>query len=673
MIYLVTKDVELFQDNPNYKYITVKESLKMLETLFYIGVDTETEGLDVYTKKLLLVQLGCYDFQIVIDCKTIDINLYKELLESNRKFIFWNAKFDLKFFFHKRINITNIIDGYLQEKLLYLGYPPGVHSMSLKAATEHYCSKILDKEVRSKINDNSRLNDSVIVYAANDVKYLENIIFKQNILLEKYDLVKAADIENKFVFTLAYIEYSGILLDINKWSEKIKIDNQLFEDAKNKLDNWVIENFSNTKFCYTELQGDLFTGFNSEPQCAINWASTKQVIPLFEILGFNLIVKDKDTGKLKKSVSSKVIEMQLKVSPIAKLYINYKQQEKIISTYGQNWLDQINPVSGRIHTNFNQLMNTSRLSSGGKDKFNKIEYVNIQNLPNNDITRHAFIPQKGYTLIDCDYTAQEDLIFTELSQEKKLIDFYNDSSGRDGHSMVAKICFPDQLKNVPEIDVKSKYSKLRSISKKAKFSIHYGGNGTTIARNLGLPIEEGLRIEKAYLSGFSNINKFFKEAKANMWKRGYILINKATGHKRFIYNYDKFKKEEKSHTKEFWNEYRMIKAEYGDHPILRSIKKFFKTKGMHERNALNGPVQGTAAIITKIAGIRYMKHLLKEDLLYKVWIPNCVHDEYLIEVPDELVEQESKELQDAMEKAGSFFVKSVKLKAVPEHAKYWVH
>ena len=90
MIYLVTGNPSLFDnENKDYTVISVEKSLSLLRPLSIIGVDTETEGIDVHTKKLLLAQFGCFDFQVVIDCRTIDITLYKELLEDqNKLFLF---------------------------------------------------------------------------------------------------------------------------------------------------------------------------------------------------------------------------------------------------------------------------------------------------------------------------------------------------------------------------------------------------------------------------------------------------------------------------------------------------------------------------------------------------------------------------------------------------------
>lgn len=87
MIYLVTHNPQLFK-NSLYKIISEEKSLKLLEELTEVGVDTETSGIDPHTKQLLLVQLGCYDFQVVIDCRTVDILYYKDFLESTRLFLF---------------------------------------------------------------------------------------------------------------------------------------------------------------------------------------------------------------------------------------------------------------------------------------------------------------------------------------------------------------------------------------------------------------------------------------------------------------------------------------------------------------------------------------------------------------------------------------------------------
>ena len=398
MIYFVTQSQELFE-NDSYKIIGVEESLRLLSPLVIVGLDTETEGLDPYTKKLKTLQLGCKEFQVVIDALTVDVTEYKDYLESNRWFIGWNLKFDLKFLFHQGIYPKNVYDGYLAEKLLYLGYPAGIHSLSLKAAGENYLGIELDKSVRGKIIW-AGLTTDVIEYAANDVKWLEDIMKLQWELLKEKDLTRAITVENRFVLPLAYMEYCGVKLDEERWKVKMAKDKEILDRCLNQLNSWVIEHYpDDPKYTYINREGNLWTGFDLTPKCIINWNSPKQLIPLFESLGFNLETKD---GK---SVDAKVIKPQKHLNGIAPIYLEYKAAAKLVGTYGQNFLDQINPVSHRIHTNFQQLgADTTRITSGGKDRSNGIEYINFLNLPADAETRACFIAEEGNRWISIDYS-----------------------------------------------------------------------------------------------------------------------------------------------------------------------------------------------------------------------------------------------------------------------------
>ena len=430
MRYLITSQTQFFASE-NYTCISIEKSLEMLNKKNLWGLDTETKGFDPYTKPILLVQIGDLEDQFAIDTTTIDIQRYKKFFEEKeRLFVLQNAKFDIRFFLHQRIVFLNVFDTYLAEKLLYLGYPPGIIPMGLGHLTDRYLGVYLDKSIRGEIHRG--LTDRVIIYGCDDVKYLIPIMEKQLIKLKEQGLEEAIKIENRFVVVLAYVEYCGLKLDPDKWQKKIDSDKAKFEEAKAVLDNWVVS-YGNSKYIKLNRQGDLFEGFKG-PECAINWASSKQVIPLFKELGFNLKVKDKDTGKMKDSIEANVIEAQKDKSPLAPLYLTYSKAQKVVTTYGETFIKAINPVSHRIHTQFNQLMDTTRLSCGGIDKDTGQSNINFQNIPNEEETRHAFVSEEGYTLIDCDYSAQEDLVFTEASREEKLIEFYNDTTRkRDGH------------------------------------------------------------------------------------------------------------------------------------------------------------------------------------------------------------------------------------------------
>lgn len=769
MIYFVTGQRELFEfPNAKYKCISVEESLKILEPLRVVGLDTETTGTEIWQGKLLTLQLGNKENQVVIDCMTTDVKQYKDYLESDRLFIIHNAKFDLRWLYKEHIVVRNVYDTYLAEKILFLGFPPGIVSLSLQACCDRYLGIFLDKTVRGQIH--AGMTEEVIVYAANDVVHLEDIMNLQLKTITARGQKVALDIENEFVRVLAYIEYCGIKLDPVKWKAKMDKDAERLRVAEHKLNEWVVDyvmkkgdpsliarNYDTHKKgkpakladnVYVVIpQPSLFAEFDTGPQCIINWNSSKQVIRLFEELGFDLLVKDKKTGKMKKSVESKFIELQASKSSIVPLYLEYSAAFKVVTSFGQNFLDAINPVTQRIHPTFNQMMDTGRLScgSGGKGKGGKTKdddvaeevdenkdtstqandkSVNVQQLPATEETRAAFVPEKGHLLVDCDYGDQEGHVFTELSNDREWIAFYNDPAQRDGHSFVAKMCFPKDLDGVAEKDVRKVRKDLRDLAKKARFCFNYNGQAPTMATNCNIPVDFATEIYNNYFKRFNGIASYFKVQKRDMWNRGYILISKITGLRAYIYDYPILKgiERRKNGMEDFWDIYKAARdsgrviSEIPPSVMQEIAKKFaqgapieeiavrysykvkkagkveerfidinretvyvsvmkhlWKRKSASDNQSCNYPSQGTAAAMTKIAGIRYFNHLVNDGLIFKVLIPNDVHDEYLIEPPEEIAEQEAKKLSECMEYAAAIFCKKVTIKAVPELADHWVH
>lgn len=769
VIYFVTGQRELFEfPNAKYKCISVEESLKILEPLQVVGLDTETTGTEIWQGKLLTLQLGNKENQVVIDCMTTDVKQYKDYLESDRLFIIHNAKFDLRWLYKEHIVVRNVYDTYLAEKILFLGFPPGIVSLSLQACCDRYLGIFLDKTVRGQIH--AGMTEEVIVYAANDVVHLEDIMDLQLKTITARGQKVALDIENEFVRVLAYIEYCGIKLDPVKWKAKMDKDAERLRVAEHKLNEWAVDyvmkkgdpsliarNYDTHKKgkpakladnVYVVIpQPSLFAEFDTGPQCIINWNSSKQVIRLFEELGFDLLVKDKKTGKMKKSVESKFIELQASKSSIVPLYLEYSAAFKVVTSFGQNFLDAINPVTQRIHPTFNQMMDTGRLScgSGGKGKGGKTKdydiaeeaddnkdtstqandkSVNVQQLPATEETRAAFVPEKGHLLVDCDYGDQEGHVFTELSNDREWIAFYNDPAQRDGHSFVAKMCFPKDLDGVAEKDVKKVRKDLRDLAKKARFCFNYNGQAPTMATNCNIPVDFATEIYNNYFKRFNGIASYFKVQKRDMWNRGYILISKITGLRAYIYDYPILKgiERRKNGMEDFWDIYKAARdsgrviSEIPPSVMQEIAKKFaqgvpieeiavrysykvkkagkveerfidinretvyvsvmkhlWKRKSASDNQSCNYPSQGTAAAMTKIAGIRYFNHLVNDGLIFKVLIPNDVHDEYLIEPPEEIAEQEAKKLSECMEYAAAIFCKKVTIKAVPEIAPCWVH
>ena len=770
MIYVVT--TLILPPSNLFEVITPEEALKKLEPLEIVGLDTETMGFDPYTKQLMLLQLGCYDFQVVIDCTTIDPRYFKDYLQSDRLFIGWNIKFDMKFLFHKKIVLKNVYDGFIAEKLMWLGYPSGIHSMSLKSAGENYLGVELDKTVRGKIMW-AGLGDDVIEYAANDVKYLEKIKDAQAIELEKRQLTTANIYEQKSVPWVAYTEYCGVLLDVPRWQHKMALDNfteYVFEKA---LNDWVVASATGEKFAYwyiqTEglsekdlakarkkmkgercpekdikgnvrgyaeaykvpvehkvdekfikknLQGDLFLGF-LPPTCIINWKSPKQVIPLFKSLGLNLLAKDKETGEMKDSIEEKVIAPQAHLSTLIYLYIEYQGAKKLTSTYGQNVLDQINEVSKRVHTNFNQLgTDTGRLSSGGKDKANSLEYLNFQNFPHDAETRACFVAGKGMKWISCDYSGQESRIIADITNDPAMLDLFNNGCG-DVHSLVARMSYPEIVGDCPIEEIKDRFHEQRQDAKGVEFAINYGGDANTIANNKGIPIQEAQKIYDNYMKGFKGMKTYQDRQRKFVMDNGYILLNPLSLHKAYIYDYDILMGIKRRFTSDFWSTYKPYKGKESKLPkviqqeICRKfsegvpnqslvgvytykvkkankeevkevyvtladtyvypVKYFFKRKSASEQQSINYPCQGTGAVMFKTASIFLWEYLLEHDLLFKVKLCVPAHDEWNIEVPEEIAEEMTKVLQDCMSRAGEFFCRKLPMPADATCSDHWIH
>lgn len=772
MIYLVS--TQILEDSDKWVKASVREALTLLAPLNKVGIDTETMGFDPYTKELLMVQLGCYDFQIVIDCTTVDINLFREYLESDRLFIGWNIKFDMKFLFHKKLVLKNVYDGFIAEKLMWLGYPLGFHSMSLKSAGENYLGVELDKTVRGQIMW-AGLSEAVIEYAANDVKYLEQIMDSQAVELEKKGLSTAIIYENKSVPWLAYTEYCGVKLDVQRWQYKMKLDNFVEAVFEKALNDWVVASAMGEKYAYHYLQveglsdrdadkarkkmkgercpekdikgsergyceaykvpietqvstqfikedrqGDLFLGY-LPPTCTINWRSSKQVIPLFKSLGLNLLAKDKETGEMKDSVEEKVIAPQSNISSIIYLYLEYAGARKLTSTYGQNVLDQINKVSGRLHTNFNQLgTDTGRLSSGGKDKSAGIDYLNFQNFPHDPETRACFVSEKGYKWISCDYSGQESRIIADVTNDKAMLDLFNNGCG-DVHSLTAYMSYPKIIPRDTQIeDIKHKFHDQRQDAKGVEFAINYGGDYNTIHANKGIPIEEAKQIYDDYMRGFPGIAKYQERQRKSVMKYGCILLNPLSQHKAYIYDFGMLKGIKDRFTSDFWSIYKLhkglenklipkqikiqicekfskglpfedivgvysyevkkankkeVKQVYVtiDDVYVYPVKQYFKRKSASEKQAINYPMQATGAVMFKTASIFLWEYLVKNNLLFKVKLCVPAHDEWNVEVPEDIAEEMTEVVKDCMSRAGSFFCSKLPMPADAEVDICWRH
>jgi DNA polymerase-1 len=670
MVYLITNQKAAFTPI-EYNFCSIERCLEYFKDHEEIAFDTETEGFDPYTKNLLSLQLGDARKQFVVDLKTVNIQKFKDLLES-KTILMQNAKFDLRFLYYHKIVPKRIYDTMIVERILTTGIDSA--RKALDFLVYKYCKQTLDKTIRGNIHREG-LSTRVIKYAADDVKFLHEIKRKQMQKVSALALNRAVALDNEYVKVLAYIEFCGVKLDVEAWKKKCKEDKETLNIIKGELDSLVLNDTTGNFTKYVDNQLGLF---DSGLKTKINWNSEKQVVPLMCSIGVDTKIKDKSSGVFKDSIEKKVLAPQQSKHPLIPIYLKYKEAEKLVSTYGENWFDYINPVTGRIHTNYTQIMNTGRLSSGqrGDKKKGTKQLPNMQNVPADERTRSCFISEKGWDLVVSDYSGQEQIVLANKSQDKDIIRFYEEGLG-DMHSFIASKIFPE-LSKLSLDEIKEKHKDKRQVAKAAGFAINYGGQGITIAQNLSISLEEGNSVYEAYFKAFPGLANYFKKEKKRALELGYIEFNSVSNRKCFIEGFDEFQKLEKEiyNTPNFWEEYRENKqqnSQYFINVLSPMVRKYFITKGNIERTSLNYPIQGTSADITKLAGIYTFRYLEKNNLLFEVKMPNVIHDELHLECKEILSSKMSIVLKECMEKAGDAFCKIVKLKAEPCITKYWAH
>jgi DNA polymerase-1 len=686
MIFLVTTQQELF-DRDDYKIISVEESLQMMKDWEVIQLDTETTGRDAHLCDILCVQLGNdkADARIVVDTSTVDIKLYKDLLES-KFFILHNAKFDLQFFFKHGIIIRKVYDTMIAEQVLYLGWPAGQVAYSLKEVAWRRLFISIDKTVRGEIIWRG-LDAQVIQYAAGDVMYLEKIMWSQINDLKEKGMLEAARVECNFIPSLAYMEWCGILLDRNKWQAKMKNDQELLKRAKENLDNFVTSNPKYSEYTYINLQGDLWSGYDTTPKCTINWDSPAQVTSFFKKLGFNTSVQDKKTGEDKDSVLEKVLKGQKGINDeFLDIYFDYKEHSKVCSTYGQGHLNMINPKTGRIHTTFKQLGAASgRLSCGSKQpntdlaKAIKVApkectYCNLQQLPADEPTRSAFVAPEGYNFVSADFSAEESRLGADIYQDKEFLKEFKEGSG-DTHNMFAWIVYNDECKALgckDATEVKKKAPKWRKAVKGFEFGYMFGAAAPTLAATAGCTVEEAQEVVNKLDKAFSGMTAFAKKGAAFVRSHGYIIINPQTGHRLTWWDWDTWKERQKRfNAPGFWDDFKAHHKGTGD-ALCMEVRHHFQAASKYDRLARNVVTQGTGAIILKSAMTTLFNWIVDNGYFNIIHICVAVHDEINCDYPKE-VEDFPNILKTIMEQAAAKYCKSLPIPAEASVSDHWIH
>ena len=282
--------------------------------------------------------------------------------------------------------------------------------------------------------------------------------------------------------------------------------------------------------------------------------------------------------------------------------LEWRQMQKLKSTYADALVEQINPDTGRVHTSYGMaIAQTGRLSSNDP---------NLQNIPvrteEGRKIRAAFMADKGNKLVSLDYSQIELRVVAHVAGEEALIEAFRD--GQDIHAMTAS-----QVFNVP---IEGMDPMMRRNAKAINFGIIYGISAFGLANNLNIGRDEARDYIAAYFERYPEIKRYMEDTREEA---------KEAGH---------------------------VDTIFGRRIHLRGIKdKNQAVRGFAERQAINAPIQGAAADIIKRAMIRVPDALAKHDFQSKMLLQ--VHDELLFEAPEGEVDNLIEVMRDVMENAAA--------------------
>lgn len=337
---------------------------------------------------------------------------------------------------------------------------------------------------------------------------------------------------------------------------------------------------------------------------------------LGEILFVKLQIPTKKKTKTGFSTNAEVLEGLADDYEIVRHILEYRTLAKLKSTYCEGLLKVISE-DGRIHSCFNQTeTRTGRISS---------TEPNLQNIPvRQELGREMrkfFKAADGNLLVDADYSQIELRVLADIANDRAMIDAFNEDT--DIHAVTASQVFGMPMQLVTPL--------MRSRAKAVNFGIVYGIGAFSLSKDIGVTRAEADRYIKDYLHHYSGVDRYMKEVVEQAKKDGYV--------------------------KTLFERRRYL-------PELASSNGMLRAFG--ERVARNMPIQGTAADIIKIAMIRVYRRLKQENMQAKLILQ--VHDELIVEAPEQEAEQAAKIVSEEMENACKM---QVRLKSDANIGKTW--
>jgi DNA polymerase-1 len=605
----------------------------------HIGFDVEATTLDPYTAKLILVQVELNNNIYILNVEELNKNdfiyIIDLLLASNKLVIGHNLKYDLKIILHNSGKLfINIYDTMVAETLLHIGL--GYEFYSLADLVKKYCGITLNKEIRDQFIEENYIgiSDNMVKYAADDVVSLFAIHQAQlpKILGERLDNTVA--LEMLLVPVLAYMEYEGIFLDKNMWME---LDKQSTENAliirkelkeliipvvekayqegklgenmltlfdglhipvKTKKNRKALEEITAFEFCKDKLIDEF------------NINSWRQMHQVFSLMGVNA-----------DSTNEKKLIKYSHSNPVVKKLLDYREQFKRSTSFGETFLNNVSSVSGKLHPTINQMGTVSGRTSEEKP--------NLQQIVRGSKYRQCFrVDSDDWLMGSFDYSQQELRIVGAISGEPKFIQAFQE--GKDIHTLTASIIFGKSIEDVTPDE--------RQLGKTINFAVVYGTTEYGLNYNFGIALEVGEEYLRKYFETYEYLAEFKRVAGEKIWELGYSVT--PNGRRRYF--------EQKIMWENAW-EYKRYKE--------RVI-----------REGVNHIIQGGGADITKMAmcGVFYNNPF--RDKLRMLMI---VHDEIVAKIHKSVVDLAVPFITDCMIKAEQPFLGVIPAEVTHKIDTYW--
>lgn len=568
---------------------SLKELIGILSAREEFCFDTETSGFNVYSCTLVGMSF-CVEpheaWYLPMDNGNREeyLSLLKPLFADDRiAKIGQNLKFDMMVLAVAGVETKGV--KYDTMLLHYLLDPESRHGMNYLARTYLNYSPI---EIEALIGKGTRQLtmdlipvDKVAEYAAEDADVtmrLKHVLWPEVVsegLAELY-----LTIEEPMIDVLVSVEMAGV-----------KIDTAILAGAGKEL---------NAEMSALESKIREETG---EPGLNVN--SAKQ---LGEVLFGKMKIdpKPKMTKTKQYRTDEEYLQSLASANPVVGLILEYRGVKKLLSTYIEALPQLVDPVTGRIHTSYNQAVTaTGRLSSSNPN----LQNIPIRNERGREI-RKAFVPSdENHVLLAADYSQVELRLMAHLSEDRNLLEAFNKKE--DIHAATASLLF-----GVPLTEVTPEQ---RRKAKTANFGIIYGISPFGLSQRLNIPRGEAKEIIDGYFRSYPGVHEYMEKVIDEAKEKGYVTT--IFGRKRWL----------------------------GDIKSANAV-----TRGLAERNAINAPIQGSAADIMKLAMIKIYREFLERGLRSRVIMQ--VHDELVVDMYKSETEEVVGIVTEAMRSAAALKV-----------------